>query len=352
MLLRNSPALFPALHGRDRTAVFARQFSQTTEGFDHFFRWRRHVDRISFFKLRKSHTLFAYDVNVEGVNVFCVKSDMAEKATFISTRVRELRDRAGMSLDELARAMGYKGASSIQRYENPDGYKKEFLTADLAHKFAKALVGKGNPPIVVEEVWALFRADLRERPKLIGSYDPDDLREDVDADADLQGAGIVNGRLRFEGKINGSTPEIAAKAGAGLGQVDQSQAVRIETHGIATGHHVVDEWVLPAHYVRSGLNARPGQVVILPVIGHSMEPILSSNDRILVDTSQNTWMGDAVYVIDDGDAVLQVKTLRKLPSSQPPRYRVVSEANPEAFWELDADQFRIIGRVVGRFSRM
>lgn len=83
-----------------------------------------------------------------------------------------------------------------------------------------------------------------------------------------------------------------------------------------------------------------------------MEPMLKANDRVLVDISQNTWLGDAVYVIDDGDTVLRAKTIKKVTASNPPQYRIVSEAAPEEVEVLTADQFKIVGRVVGRFTRM
>lgn len=73
----------------------------------------------------------------------------------IARRVRSLRDRAGMTMEELARAMGYKGASSVQRYENPERLKPGYLKRDLVAKLEKALLGKGNPPILRPEIWEL-----------------------------------------------------------------------------------------------------------------------------------------------------------------------------------------------------
>ena len=49
----------------------------------------------------------------------------------VTARFKELRERAGLSLAALAKAMGYRNSSSIQRYENPDLYTKEFLSADF-----------------------------------------------------------------------------------------------------------------------------------------------------------------------------------------------------------------------------
>lgn len=69
--------------------------------------------------------------------------------------LRGLRKRAGLSMEALAQMAGYKGASSIQRYENPDQFRKRFLPFDVVERFASALVGRGNPPITQAEVFAM-----------------------------------------------------------------------------------------------------------------------------------------------------------------------------------------------------
>lgn len=65
-----------------------------------------------------------------------------------------LRQRSGMSMDELAKAMGYKGSSSIQRYFAND-YMKAFRP-ELARAFRRALLGKGNPPISDDDLVILL----------------------------------------------------------------------------------------------------------------------------------------------------------------------------------------------------
>jgi SOS-response transcriptional repressor LexA len=73
----------------------------------------------------------------------------------IAKRMRSLRDRAGLSLLQMARAMGYSGASSIQRYESPDKLAPGYLKRDFVAKIEKAVLGKGNPPITRPEIWEL-----------------------------------------------------------------------------------------------------------------------------------------------------------------------------------------------------
>ena len=69
--------------------------------------------------------------------------------------LKGLRKRAGLSMEVMARLSGYKGASSIQRYENAEQFRKRYLPFDVVERFATALVGRGSPPISQAEVYAM-----------------------------------------------------------------------------------------------------------------------------------------------------------------------------------------------------
>lgn len=97
----------------------------------------------------------------------------------------KLRERAGLSMEEMARLAGYKYASGVQRYENPDQYTKLYFPLDLTRKFAKALVGRGDPKITADEVFselAGVSADagspMGYRILLSGESPSDDFAED------------------------------------------------------------------------------------------------------------------------------------------------------------------------------
>jgi SOS-response transcriptional repressor LexA len=89
---------------------------------------------------------------------------MDDSAEAITGRVRSLRKRAGLSMSDFAKALGMKGASSVQRYENPAEYAGGYLKRDLVSLMEKALVRRGTPPIARAEVWELagpeFSAEL------------------------------------------------------------------------------------------------------------------------------------------------------------------------------------------------
>ncbi len=73
----------------------------------------------------------------------------------VTERLRRLRKRADLSMDQLAKAMGYKGQSSIQRYEDANAFTSLFFPPDFIVRLIPALVGKGEPPITRQEVFDL-----------------------------------------------------------------------------------------------------------------------------------------------------------------------------------------------------
>jgi transcriptional regulator with XRE-family HTH domain len=72
----------------------------------------------------------------------------------IATRLKELRERAGLSMAEMARLLGLKGASSYQRYEDPSTFKRKYLPREKVDLLIQ-LVGRGSPPITIVEIETL-----------------------------------------------------------------------------------------------------------------------------------------------------------------------------------------------------
>lgn len=69
-------------------------------------------------------------------------------------RLNAMRAYSGLSLAEVAKRGGYRGASSVQKLFHPD-YNPPYLPKDVAAKLAKAFVGAGDPPIRQEEITGL-----------------------------------------------------------------------------------------------------------------------------------------------------------------------------------------------------
>lgn len=74
----------------------------------------------------------------------------------IPKRLNELWKRSGYrSVTEIAKAGGWAGRSSIQRYFSDEEFKSEWLSLPVARQFVKAFKDRGKPPITEEEVLAL-----------------------------------------------------------------------------------------------------------------------------------------------------------------------------------------------------
>jgi transcriptional regulator with XRE-family HTH domain len=63
----------------------------------------------------------------------------------VTEKLRNLRTRAGLSMNACAKALGFKGPSSYQRYENPDLFKDEFLPLELVRKLVPLFAENGIP---------------------------------------------------------------------------------------------------------------------------------------------------------------------------------------------------------------
>ncbi|MFC7540393.1 helix-turn-helix transcriptional regulator [Siccirubricoccus deserti] len=90
---------------------------------------------------------------------------------------------------------------------------------------------------------------------------------------------------------------------------------------------------------------------MITIEGDSMEPLIASGDRILVDTSQRVPVPPGIFVIWDGMGVV-AKRVEHVPNSDPPMV-VITSVNPQyQTYERLADEVNIIGRVVWMARRL
>lgn len=155
----------------------------------------------------------------------------------------------------------------------------------------------------------------------------------------------------FSPVVPGGRPEIDVRPGAGHGQDGLQVAFTTDAGGVITGHRVVAEWVMPDPFFRHELRASPDGTIFMEVIGNSMLPTLAPGDRVIVDTRQNTFGPDAIYVFDDGDGEPRVKSLKKMLGTG--EVRIISD-NRDSYGEdvMSLASIRIIGRVVGKVSKL
>jgi len=94
-----------------------------------------------------------------------------------------------------------------------------------------------------------------------------------------------------------------------------------------------------------------GEPAIITIDGDSMEPLLSTGDRILVDTSQRIATPPGIFVIWDGKGLV-AKRVEHVPHSDPPKM-IIKSVNPEyQTYEREAEEVKIIGRVIWAAKRL
>lgn len=104
---------------------------------------------------RRASTYNSYEESVPATAMLNLRKSSvmgSNGATGAGMRLREMLRRAGLSFDRFARESGFARASSVQRYLE---WERGFLPFDKVERFARTLVGRGEPPITREEVYAL-----------------------------------------------------------------------------------------------------------------------------------------------------------------------------------------------------
>lgn len=90
----------------------------------------------------------------------------------VTDEIRALRERAGLTMAEMAKALGYRGPSSYQRYEDPQVFIGPVLSLKLAKRLAGALKGRGHPPIEANEIYALAGVEMNQHGQAVMLEEP------------------------------------------------------------------------------------------------------------------------------------------------------------------------------------
>lgn len=133
--------------------------------------------------------------------------------------------------------------------------------------------------------------------------------------------------------------EIDVRASAGPGAFHEGLEEAKET------------WLFPDPVIRHEFRARAADLRMITVDGDSMEPLISSGDRILIDTSQRVPVPPGIFVIWDGMGLV-AKRVEHEPNSDPPSV-VIRSVNPDyPTYERLAEEINIVGRVIWTARRL
>lgn len=224
---------------------------------------------------------------------------------------------AGMKLDPVRRTL----IQLIALRDPPTDLKKASLAIGRNHAYLHQFIHRGTPRRLPEEVRHALAAYLGVAESA--------LRDPGDGPGEAETATEVD-LPRFELPGVAAIPEVNVRAAAGAGAL-----VEAEEDGA--------RWHFPLAWLRHELKARPADLRIVTIDGDSMEPVLMSGDKVLIDLSRTVPSPPGIFVLHDGMGLL-AKQLERLPNTE--RLSIRS-ANPRYdSYERPAEEVTIIGRVI------
>lgn len=215
----------------------------------------------------------------------------------------------------------------IAHRDPPTDLKKASLACGKNHAYLHQFINRGTPRKLPEDVRYALARHL--------GVDESVLRPEGDAAvsvpvpkpapapfpvAEESRAGVI------------AVPEVRVSASAGGGtQLEQ------EPGGT--------DWYFDAGWLRYELRAAPRDLRVISIDGDSMEPVLYSGDKVMVDLSRKAPSPPGIFVLHDGIGLI-AKQLELIPNSDPARLIIRSESPRYQNYERTLDEVMIVGRVI------
>lgn len=111
------------------------------------------------------------------------------------------------------------------------------------------------------------------------------------------------------------------------------------------------DWPFAPDYLRDELGLERAKLAMVEVRGDSMEPTLSSGDRVLINLSDCQVSQPGIFVLFDGDGTV-IKRVEKVPYSDPPIVVIKSDNPSHGQYNVPGELVRIVGRVVWAARRL
>lgn len=275
-----------------------------------------------------------------------MRSDLRYCFPMLAEWLREALNHADMTQVDLANALTKKLGQSFDKAAiNKMAMLKPTQKTKPRDISAAELMAiaeiTGYPPPTVDH----------QRVPLGQEFSPDPEFDDGDrhpiASDDLTKLGVSTLRP-FTGEVPGSSPDIDISAGAGPGGLP-APAVLPTGEVVYSADAVRGEILMPDYLLSEFTRAKAPRVHWIRVRGDSMEPTLYPGERVMVDTTDQKFGQGGVFVIRDPDGEILVKRLRKLGGGE---IELVSDNPKQPPMVHRAEEIGILGRVVGRLSRM
>ena len=212
----------------------------------------------------------------------------------VARRLKQIRSRSGLSIRQVAEALGMEHGSSYQHYE--DRFKKPLLPLDLILRLVPIFGPRG---VDSAELFALAGVDGSGQRPLASFTRPE----------------TAAPMMRIE--------ELDVRASAGSG-----------SNGLTDENsRTVAAWQIPNEIVRGYTTAPAAELRIITV---------------LVDTADRRPSPPGVFVVWDGLGLV-VKRVQLLPHTDPPRVKITSDNQNYEPYERTLDEAYIQGRVIGQW---
>ena len=136
-------------------------------------------------------------------------------------------------------------------------------------------------------------------------------------------------------------------------ELAQDDYVRVPTHGFRAGmggggiimsDKPDGNWPLSGNYARR-VRLDGADLISFEVEGDSMSPTLESGDQVMVDKRDKNAARGGVFAVFDSDTLV-VKRLERIPETEPPRLRLISDNKFHSDYDVMAENTNIIVRVV------
>lgn len=343
---RHEPGLLPPLHGGHLLAKGVGQRGQTAKSDDDT--QGRRVSPFLALPDDDVHTLNyarnVFAVNVDNETAGCNYAGVNKRNVSIGNALHILRGRSGLTMQQLATMMGYKNASSIQRYLTPEYGESGLLPIEIATKFAEALKDRGNPKIGAQDIYDLAGLEigkegmLRQPTSVSGMVQA--LSEQSAKWLDLNNLDALLQR----GNIS-SLPIYGTALGADLDFVGGDGATVFVEHTNVDMTDAID-------FVRRppSLENRKDAYALI-VAGNSMWPRFDDGDAVVVDSRRPLTPGDDVIVQlqdnsgQDGEARV-VSALIKRLVRRSASYVELQQFNPPATFRLPTESIKAMHKIV------
>ena len=256
----------------------------------------------------------------------------------VGQRIAHARAALGLSQEAFGKRLGVtRGA--VGNWERDQGIKTENLML-VARVFSVPMDwlanGIGSPPDLSRDT-AITRAPIDE----------------TDHDGVLLAPPTMGSETGVQRLPHGAIAEMNLRAGLGNGTLSIVSEEFHPSGATYAAEEIRDWWRMPDWVVRSTLNATPSQLACFPADGDSMEPTIRAGDVVFINVSHRSPSPDGIYAIADPFGGVQVKRIEVISTfdEDPVRVRILSDNPRHMPVERTLPEIKIVGRVVGTFSR-